>query len=173
MRRVQYFVACSLDGFIATEKDDFSWLFTDADYGYEEFYESIDTTLTGRKTFDIIKGFEEFPYSGKKNYVFSRNQHSEPHPEIKYIHEDIIPFVQELKNSQGKNIWLIGGGEIAAILENAGLIDDYIISIHPIILGKGKPLFAKADQLRHLKLNECISYPSGLVQVRYSKVNLP
>lgn len=172
MRRIQYFVACSLDGFIATDNDDISWLFTDNDYGYKEFFDSIDTTLTGRKTFDIIRGFDEFPYSGKKNYVFSRQLMNVSDPEVEYISNDIVPFIRRLKEEAGKNIWLVGGASLASVLENASLIDDYIISIHPVLLGSGKPLFSESSGIRHLQLHECSNFPSGLVQLRYSRIQI-
>lgn len=170
MRRIQYFVACSLDGFIATEDDDISWLFTDDDYGYRKFYDSIDTTLTGRKTFDIVRGFEEFPYKGKKNYVFSRQQTNPIHIDVEFISDDLVSFIKWLKEEEGKNIWLVGGGQLASVLFNASLIDDYIISIHPVILGSGKPLFSKASGIKNLHLSGCSSFSSGLVQLHYSRI---
>ena len=72
MRKVTLFIACSVDGYIAREKGGIDWLFTDNDYGYKKFYSSIDTILTGRKTYEQALGFGEWPYPGKKCYVLSR-----------------------------------------------------------------------------------------------------
>ncbi len=170
MRRILYFVACSLDGYIAGSDDDISWLFTEGDYGYQEFYDSIDTTLTGRITYDLILNFEEFPYPGKKNYVFTREKSGLTYPEAETVSGDIVEFVRNLKKEKGKNIWLVGGGKLAAVLESAGLIDDYIISVHPILLGTGKPLFHGISINTRLQLTSCVSFPSGLVQLRYSSL---
>ena len=140
------FIASSLDGFIAREDGSIDWLFTDDDYGYQEFYESVDAVIMGRKTFE--KGLELGgginPTKDKKNYVFSRNQQSlggmEKDDEVEFVGKDVRKFVEQLVDSSGKDIWLVGGSEIISILLKADLLHDIILSIHPKILGKGIPL---------------------------------
>jgi dihydrofolate reductase len=170
MRKLKLFIACSLDGFIARPDGDVDWLFTDGDYGYQEFYDSIDTTLMGNKTYRQVASFGEFPYPGKNNYVFTRQMNLSPTEHVAFITEDIVTFTRKLKLGEGKDIWLIGGGAVINILYQAGLIDQYILAIHPIILGKGIPLFPGPIGEQKLVLQDCRNYPGGLVQVFYEKV---
>ncbi len=167
MRKIKLFIACSLDGYIAGPNEEIDWLFSDNDYGYSEFYASIDTTLNGYKTYEKTLSFGEFPYTGKKNYVFTRQSNRPEHEQIQYIQGDIVAFTRNLKQQQGKDIWLVGGGEIISILYNYKLIDEYIIAIHPIILGNGIPLFVDLKIRQDLQVADCKSYPSGLVQIFY------
>jgi dihydrofolate reductase len=174
MRRIKMFIASSLDGFIAREDGSIDWLFTDDDYGYQEFYESVDAVIMGRKTFE--KGLELGgginPTKDKKNYVFSRNQQSlggmEKDDEVEFVGKDVRKFVEQLVNSSGKDIWLVGGSEIISILLKADLLHDIIISIHPKILGKGILLFKNTEKEMNLKMINCKAFDSGLVQLYYT-----
>jgi dihydrofolate reductase len=170
MRKIKLYIASSLDGYIASEGDGIDWLFTDEDYGYAKFYDSIDTILVGRKTYDQSLKFDEYPYKGKKVYVFTRRTDRNKNAHyVEYINADIPSFVRGLLlQSVGKDIWLLGGGEIVSILLNADLIDEIILSIHPIILGgKGIPLFSNIKKQVKLQLLESIPFGSGLVQLCY------
>jgi len=177
MRRIKMFIASSLDGFIAREDGSIDWLFTDNDYGYQEFYQSVDAVIMGRKTFE--KGLELGgginPTKDKKNYVFSRDQRpsngkekdDDDDDEVEFVGHDIIEFVERLVNSSGKDIWLVGGSEIISLLLKANLLHDIILSIHPKILGKGIPLFKNIRKEMNLKLINCNAYDSGLIQLHY------
>jgi len=167
MRKIILFIATSLDGYIARENGDIDWLFTDGDYGYKEFYDSIDITLTGNATYKQTLTFGEFPFPGKTNYIFSRHITKSKDDRVTFISGDIATFGRKLKQQTGKNIWLVGGGEINEIFHRAELIDELIISIHPIILGKGIPLFKGAANSSALTLISHNVYPSGLVQAHY------
>jgi dihydrofolate reductase len=167
MRDIKLFIACSLDGYIAGPNEEIDWLFTDDDYGYSQFYASIDTTLNGYKTYEKVLSFEEFPYKGTKNYVFTRHPDRPENQYIEYVREDIVGFIRTLKQQPGKDIWLVGGGEIISILHNHHLIDEYIIAIHPIILGDGIPLFGGQNIRQGLQVTDCKSYTSGLIQIFY------
>jgi dihydrofolate reductase len=169
------FIASSLDGFIAREDGSIDWLFTDNDYGYQEFYQSVDTVLMGRKTFE--KGLELGgginPTKDKKNYVFSGHRQlldgkETDVEEVEFVDHDIIEFVERLVNSPGKDIWLVGGSEIISILLKANLLHDIILSIHPKILGKGIPLFKNIRKEMDLKVINCNAYDSGLIQLHYT-----
>src|SRR5919112_36735 len=96
-----------------------------------------------------------------------------PETDVQYIDDDIPGFVRHLiQQSVGdKGIWLVGGGEMVSIFLNADLVDEIILSVHPIILGKGIPLFNKIEQLIKLRLVKSIPFESGLVQLHYSIVN--
>ena len=161
MRKIKLFTASSLDGYIATEDGSIDWLYTDSDYGYTQFYNSVDTILMGRKTYDkIIELAAEYPHKDKKNYVFSQKKSAGKRKEKEKDHNveiiaDIIDFVKiQLLQSQGKDIWLIGGADIISIFLNAGMLDE-ILSIHPIVLGKEIPLFrnpTKTDESKDGKI---------------------
>ena len=166
MRKVILFIASSLDGYIARENGGIDWLFSDADYGYSEFYSSIDTVIVGRKTYDQSLGFEEYPYKGKKVYVFTRDKRAGDRY-VDFVSSDLAGLVRKLKQLEGKDIWLVGGSDIVSILLNAGLVDRIILSIHPIVLGRGIPLFKGLTQEIQMKLVKTLSYPSGLAQLHY------
>lgn len=170
MRKIKLFIACSIDGYIARKDNGLDWLFSDADYGYTEFYESIDTTLMGYKTYEQILTFEAFPMQDKANIVFTRRDDRTPDTHVSFVSGDICAFTAKLKEQPGKDIWLVGGGEVITALNHAGLIDEYIISYHPIILGDGIPLFLKDSIETHLGLVSATPYPSGLVQMHYVRV---
>lgn len=168
MRKVVLFIATSIDGFIAGEDGSTDWLYTDGDFGYREFYNSIDTTIMGYNTYYFIKQFPEFPYPDKKNYVFSRRERASDENPIEFIYGNITEFIKKLKKEEGKNIWLVGGSQINSLLHNANLIDQMIISVHPIALGKGIKLFRdKSLKRQHFKLINHQVYDRGLVQLTY------
>jgi len=169
MRKVKLFIASSLDCYIAREDGSIDWLFTDDDYGYTKFYDSVDTIIVGRKSYDQSLAFEEYPYKGKKVYVFTRKKVRKNNNEqdVEYIDTNIQDFVTSLTQSIGKDIWLIGGGEIVSVLLNAGLVDEIILSIHPIILGTGIPLLRDIQKEVNLKLENSLSFDSGLTQLYY------
>jgi dihydrofolate reductase len=169
MRKVKLFIASSLDCYIAREDGGIDWLFTDADYGYTKFYDSIDTIIVGRKSYDQSLILDEYPYKGKKVYVFTRKKVRKNNNEqdVEYIDTNIQDFVTSLTQSIGKDIWLLGGGEIVSVLLNAGLVDEIILSIHPIILGRGIPLLRNIQKEVNLKLENSLSFESGLTQLCY------
>lgn len=169
MKQVILFIATSLDGFIAGKKGELDWLFTDADYGYKNFLASIDTTLMGYKTYEQVLSFGEFPYPNKKNYVFTRSRKKQDQNPVEFVSSDPAALVKKLKKESGKNIWLVGGGEINTILLNEGLIDEMIISIHPEILGEGIPLFAGTPKESSFELIKHHAYQTGLVQLHYKQ----
>ena len=168
MRKIKLYIASSLDSYIAGEGGSIDWLFTDEDYGYAKFYDSIDTILVGRKTYDQSLKFDGCPYKGKKVYVFTRRiEEKKSTCYVEHINVDIPSFVRHLLKLVGKDIWLLGGGEIASILLNADLVDEIILSIHPVILGRGIPLFSNMRKRVNLQLLESNTFGSGLVQLCY------
>lgn len=163
MRKVILFIASSLDSFIAREDGAIDWLFHDADYNYKKFFMSIDTVMMGRKTYELSKTLAEDPYPDKKIIVFSRNKTPEPGIEIS---DEPVSAVERLKEEDGLNIWLVGGSEIIDILMKHNLVDELILSVHPILLGKGMPLF-KGIQEKKMDLIKTQEFGSGLVQLHY------
>lgn len=164
IRKIKLFIACSLDGFIAREDESVDWLFT-GDYGYAEFYNSIDTVLMGRKTYEISLQLGDF-HKNKKIYVFTKQKGLKKLPNVEFI-SDAVDFTKKLIKSKGKDVWLIGVGEIVSVLLNNNLIDEIILYVHPIIIGNGIPLFKNIRKEVKLKFIKCVSYKDGLVQIDY------
>lgn len=169
MRDLSYFVACSLDGFIAGPQGSIDWLYTDGDYGYSEFYRSVDTVVMGRKTFELSLTFPEYPYAGKQAYVFTRRTLKPPHADVAVVHESPDAFVAELKQKDGGKIWLVGGGELGGALVQAGLIDEIVLTIHPVTLGGGVPLLGSHDRRTDWSVQGTRVWLNGLVQVAYRR----
>jgi len=164
MRKIKLFVACSLDGFIAREDGGVDWLFT-GDYGYKEFYDSIDTVLMGRKTYELSLKLGE-TYKDKKAVVFTTKKNFKKVGNVEFL-SNVVEFTKKLKSTKGKDIWLVGGGEIVSLLLNSNLIDEMQIFVHPIILGKGIPLFKNIKNEIKLKLVENFAFEDGLVKINY------
>jgi dihydrofolate reductase len=121
----------------------------------------------GRKTYEKVLSFGiEFPHKGRKCYVLSRTLTGSDQ-NVKYYSGDINDLVQSLKNEEGKNIFIDGGSEVIKEFRNKNLIDEYIISIVPVFLGKGIRLFRETDTENKLKLIESKTFDSGLVQLKY------
>lgn len=126
----------------------------------------------GHNTYKFLLQLDYFPYPDKKNFVFTREQRKPDHNPVTFITGDVGEFVRNLKLNEKDNIWLVGGGQINSILFNENLIDEIVISIHPVILGQGIPLF-KDESLNNLpfKLVSNKSFEGGLVQLTYSLNN--
>lgn len=144
-RKLVLFIAASLDGYIATKSDSLDWLFKvegEGDNGYSEFYETVDTILLGRKTYDWIMKHEtgNFPYENKKCYVFSRSS-KEAKKDVEFIYADLVEFTNKLKKEEGNNIWIVGGGELLHSFLKEKLVDEIILTVAPTLIGKGIPLF--------------------------------
>ena len=164
MRKIKLFIASSLDGFIARENSGIDWLFT-GDYGYAKFYNSIDTVLMGRKTYELSLKLGE-SYKGKRAIVFTKQKNLKKLENVEFI-SNAVNFTKKLKNSKEKDIWLVGGGEIVSLLLNNNLIDEILLFVHPIILGKGIPLFKNIKKEVKLKLVRTKYYNDGLVEMNY------
>jgi len=155
-RKLVLFIAASLDGYIATKDDSLEWLFNvegEGDNGYSAFYETVDTVLMGKKTYDWIMKHEtgEFPYKNKECFVFTRSS-IEDNKDVKFLNEDLVSFTNKLKRREGKSIWLVGGGELLQSFIKDGLVDELIVTIAPTIIGKGIPLFKEGDYQLDLSL---------------------
>ena len=168
-RKVVLFIASSLDGFIAGKDDDISWLFSDGDYGYRAFLDSVDTVLMGRRTYEMALQMGPFPYQDKECYVFSRSLMGGD-DNVEFVNQPVKEFLEDLRNREGKDIWLVGGSELIFSFMQAGMVDEFIISVHPIIVGDGIPLFQAGIPSTTLSLIGSQSFPSGLVQVHYWKM---
>jgi dihydrofolate reductase len=174
-RKVILYIAMSLDGFIAKRDDDISFLSQvekeGEDYGYTAFMESIDTVILGRKTYDkvISMGFE-LPYYGEREvYVLTRSSKPDSGT-IHYYSGNLPKFIFRLKNKDGKHIYCDGGAETVQRLLQDDLIDEFTISIIPILLGDGIRLFGQSFPEQKLQLVNSESFEKGLVQLHYIRV---
>ncbi|WP_010676714.1 dihydrofolate reductase family protein [Bacillus timonensis] len=177
-RKVLLDLAVTLDGFIEGPKGEIDWCIMDSDMNFKEFLNQIDTILYGRKSYDLWgtytpdmevsdteKEIWELVHS-KEKYVFSKT-HKRSENNVIYINENIVAEINKLKNKPGKDIWLYGGSSLITTFVNSGLVDEFRLSVHPIVLGEGKPLFIDIKQRLNLKLVETKRFSSGVVQLCY------
>jgi dihydrofolate reductase len=171
MRKVTFGGACSLDGFFAREDDSVDWLMwsDEAAEIMEDYWTTIDTMVMGRKTYlaglKLTKG-KANPYPGIKCYVFSRTLKPQKNgPEI--VATDAVAFMRKLRRQAGKGICVMGGGELARPLLEAGVIDEIGFNIQPVLLGSGIPLFHRMKRQIDLELVECKPFKNGCVYVLY------
>lgn len=174
-RKVILYISMSLDGFIATKEDDLSFLSIvekeGEDYGYAKFSKQIDTYIVGRKTYDkVIELVGHFPAAEDYDCYIITRQNIPNRENVTFYNEDIFELVEMLKAQEGKHIYCDGGGEIVKLLMDYDLIDEYIVSIIPIILGDGKRLFVGDTLRRNLKLVSSKEYDTGLVQLSYQRI---
>ncbi len=166
MRKVKLFIASSLDGYIAKEDGTVDWLPENTDSGYDQFYSSIDTVLMGKKTYEQILTFGKFPYKDKISYVFTRNPEQKKKDENVEFTSEVEEFTKKLISSSGKDIWLVGGSDITSTFFNLKFVDELILSVIPVVLGKGIPLFQNIKEEIKLELIKTTEYPE-LIELRY------
>ncbi|RJG14028.1 dihydrofolate reductase [Pseudomonas cavernicola] len=166
-----YYVAASLDGYIARPDGSVDWLkqieAAGDDHGYSGFYQSIDGLLMGRGTYETVQAFEGgWPYPGKPCTVLTRADLPRAAPEVSISHSTPTEAIAELAAAGCKRIWLVGGGSLAASCFSVGLLDELVVSVIPYLLGAGIPLFSTGLE-RNLKLHEQRSFSTGVVQLHY------
>lgn len=169
MKKVILGLAVSLDSFIEGPNGEYDWCFTDQDYGLNEFYKNVDSVFIGRKSYEMSYGSEDgggFGLPKMKEYVFS-NTLKQVKDGATIISGDIKAEVEKIKQEEGKDIWLFGGGSLTTSLMNLGLIDEFWLSVHPIVLGEGKPLFQGIKDRVSLQLVDTKVYETGLVSLKY------
>ncbi|TKI55498.1 dihydrofolate reductase [Brevibacillus antibioticus] len=177
-RRIILDLAVSLDGFIEGKNGEVDWCIMDAEMGFVPFLHQIDTILYGRKSYDLWGQFSpEMEHTdtekeiwglvhSKEKYVFSKTQKGTDNKAI-FINENILEVVNQLKNKPGKDIWLYGGASLITTFINLELVDEFRLSVHPVILGEGKPLFIDIKQRVNVKLVNTRTFSSGVVQLTY------
>ncbi|XZF77821.1 dihydrofolate reductase family protein [Bacillus sp. AL-1R] len=177
-RKIILDLAVTLDGFIEGKNGEVDWCIMDPEMEFTNFLNQIDTILYGRKSYDLWGNYHPSIevsetdkemwnlVHSKEKYVFSRTQTNSENKAI-YINENIIEEVAKLKKMPGKDIWLYGGSSLITSFINLGLVDEFRLSIHPVILGEGKPLFVDIKQRKNLILVSTRTFSSGVVQVIY------
>jgi len=171
MRKVTFGVANSLDNYIAREDGAVDWILggEEANSAMTELWKNIDAVVIGRKTYEpVLKSGTPFPtYLGVKNYVLSRTLKESPDKNVEVIQKDAAEFIRTLKTEEGKGIFVMGGGLLAKPLFEANLIDELRVSIHPVLLGSGIPLFHEMSHQIDLELIKCKSFKNGCVSITY------
>jgi dihydrofolate reductase len=169
MRLVKYFVASSLDSYISRKDGGVDWLFLDQDYGMKEFFASVDVAVMGRKTYaktqELSPQGVNFP--GMKAYVFSHLLPKGKQDKVEIVSDSPENWLKSIRSKHGKDIWLVGGGEMVREFLQKRLVNEIGISIHPRLLGDGVPLYAQPYPETELQLIRSKAHPSGLVQVFY------
>ena len=192
MRELTYYVACSVDGFIAHADGSHAGFSQDMDYLadiFTTFPETVpshlrdamgvhgknrwfDTVLMGRHTYEIgLKEGITSPYSHMKQYLFSRSLKESPDEAVELISDSAIERVAQLKQEPGKGIWLCGGGKLATVLFSHHLIDQLVLKVNPFLMGAGIPLFADAISQTALELTDQKTYSNGVILLYYRVVH--
>ena len=163
-KRIILYIAISLDGFIARKGGSVDWLSPYENgpegYGYNEFYKKIRTVIMGNTTYKQILSFGGFPYKSKDKLKDEN---------VTFVSNSAKDFISQLNLREDENVWLVGGASIVDEFLKCDLIDEFIITTIPILLGEGIPLFKGKLNEKRLKLIDVKSFNSGLVQLHYTR----
>lgn len=172
MRKLILGLAVSLDGYIEDANGGYDWCFTDQDYGMKDFLNRIDAVFMGRKSYELM---QQIPESEKtympkaKTYVFSTTLQQVAAGDA-LVQSNIGVAVRQIKSQAGKDIWLFGGASLTEALMAENLVDEFWLSVHPVLLGSGKPWWGQNDRRIWMQLLECKPYATGLVSMRFAAI---
>ncbi len=184
--KTQYFTASSLDGYIATEDDSLDWLFPLGnvnDTSYPEFIAEVGALAMGSATYEWMLRHAEavtsetgspWPYT-QPTWVFSsRSQPAVAGANLCFVQGDVRPVHAAMRTAAGgKNIWVVGGGDLAGQFHDAGLLDEVIVQVGSVTLGSGKPLFPRRVTSPPLELVSVRQVGSGFAELRYQVAAIP
>lgn len=186
MRELKYYIACTVDCFIARENGSFDFFLTEGAHvadlltafpetipvyfreklGITAENQCFDAVIMGRKTYEVgLKEGISNPYPQMKQYVVSQTLKETPNSNLELVSSDPVALVRKLKMQSGKDIWLCGGGSLATLLFSE--IDEMILKVHPILLGSGIPLFSEVIPLTVLELTHSETYNNGFMLLHY------
>jgi dihydrofolate reductase len=172
MPRISVFIASSIDNYIATDDDRLDWLESAAkegeDYGYGAFMSTVDGMAMGRGTWNHIESIDPLPFGERKLFVFTHRPPRRHRPGVTFWEHNPREALDEWTSLGLEHVYLDGGQLISSFLAE-GLVDDFLLTKIPILLGSGKPLFTRIDRRTALSLEEVESFPSGIVNLRYSR----
>ncbi len=173
---VVLYTAVTIDGYIARKNNSLDWLYglenpNQIDHGYFEFLSGVDTIVMGRKTYEEILGFNiPWPYEAQKTYVVSTQEtYKVSTPNTKLLGKLDTETVENLRGESKKNIWIVGGGELVTSLLNLGAVDTMILTLIPILLGEGIPLFPNSPKETQFTLVESTPFETGAVNLTYQR----
>ena len=167
MRKLTYLVRASVDGMIAGPDGELDWLFSRKEDEVADFFAATDAVLLGTATYDYMLAHGMEAYPGMTNYVFSRTLRQEDHPAVTIVPTDPTPFVGNLKEREGGGIWLLGGGVVFRYLLAAGMVDEIVVVVHPVLLGGGVPLLPRVETVTPLELLDTARMDGGKVRMHY------
>ncbi|MBD2845439.1 dihydrofolate reductase [Paenibacillus sp. IB182496] len=177
-RKIILDLAVTLDGFIEGKNGEIDWCIMDEEMGFADFVNRIDTILYGRKSYELWRTFDSEAEGsdadqaigdlirGKEKVVFSRTKRAIDDG-VLVINDRVREQVEHIKAQPGRDLWLYGGASLISTFIELELIDEYRLSVHPVVLGEGKPLFVDVKKRLNLKLIETKTFGSGVVQLVY------
>lgn len=181
--RTQYYTACSLDGFIATDDDSLEWLFPLADINqtsYPAFIQEVGALAMGSATYEWMlkhavklgsEAPEPWPYTQPVWVFSSRDLPVVPDADIRFVNGDVRAVHEQMRAvANGKNVWIVGGGGLVGQFYDAGLVDEFIVQIGSVTLGSGKPLLPRQILSPSLKLVSIQQFGEGMAELRYQVV---
>jgi dihydrofolate reductase len=181
--RTVYYCAATLDGYIAESDDTIGWLTTyDGGYagngaapvegGYADFYETVGALVSGSVTYEfILRELSAWPYGGKPCWILSSRELPQPDDEgadVRIVRGEVSDLFDEMKESAGEgDLWIVGGGNVASQFADQGLLDDVRVTLVPVVLGEGKPLFDRRLSAGPMQLSGVFPRSNGMVELRY------
>jgi len=189
MSKTQYYCAATLDGYIADQNDGIDWLMgyegsyegEDAEPGpmsdggsYEQFYEGVGALISGSTTYEFVLDHigdgGSWPYSGKPYWVLSTRDLAKPlgDEDVRIIDAKVPDLHDEMLAAAGEqNLWIVGGGNVASQFADVGLLDEVLLTVVPVVLGAGKPLFDRGLPGGPMQLTGTRAHQTGMVELRY------
>ncbi len=165
--KVIAYIACSVDGYIARRDGDVGWLFHDQDYGFRDFIAGVGAVVMGRTTYEQILSFGDYPWPEIEGWALSRTRAGELDANVRFESGNLSNLVSGLKARQDNNIWLVGGGQVVREFLQRDLVDQLVLSVHPLILGDGIRLFPPQTPQQVMSLVETQAFDTSLVQLTY------
>lgn len=165
------YIATTLDGYIASTDGKIDWLTSfdtdDQDNGYLSFYSTIEALIMGAATYEQVLGFGDWPYPGRLCYVLTNRTLAPDRDHILFV-SSLEAILEDIHQKGLQRVWIVGGGQSASLFMAAGLVDDYILTLIPIILGSGISLYQTVPQ-QTLRLIKTVTYASGAVELHYRR----
>jgi dihydrofolate reductase len=173
MRKVVLGLGLSLDGYIARLDGSVDFLFMPKDYSMGPFFASIDTAIMGRKTYEVSlkMGGGSFGGSSMTSYVMSRTLPPGERDGVIFTNQSPAALIAQIRERRGKDIWLMGGGELARDFLKADLVDELYLGVVPVLLGEGLPLFPRGFPQRDFALLENKTFSKGLIALKYKRLH--
>jgi dihydrofolate reductase len=180
---VVYYAAASLDGYIAESDDSLEWLLgyrgsyegDDAApaQGYDEFYEEVGALVSGSVTYEwVLEHLDEWPYPAKPFWVLSTHEPPKPDGDdvdVRVVGGDVTELFDEMvASARDRKLWVVGGGNVASQFADRGLLDEVWVTVVPVVLGTGKPLFDRRLEGGPMRLQRAIPRASGMVELRFA-----
>lgn len=169
MTKFILYIATTLDGYVARLDGSIDWLTSfdipEAEDGYAAFYDTVDALVMGATTYEQVLGFGDWPYPGKCSYVLTSRPIPVEREDIRLMNT-IESLLADINHNEFERVWVVGGGKVASAFMSQGLIDEYVLTLMPIILGAGISLYQAVPEQR-LKLVEAKPFSYGAVELRY------